>query len=103
MVRAARASRSPTPAPAEPTPTPAPVEPPPADVQALLEAAQTAFDDAQDALAEGDLGTYQELIEQGEGFLDQALALIEAAGDEPPPDDQLPTPTPVPTPTPEGA
>lgn len=97
------AGPTPTPAPAEPTPTPVPVEPPPADVQALLEAAQTAFDDAQDALAEGDLGTYQELIEQGEGFLDQALALIEAAGDDPPPEDQLPTPTPVPTPTPEGA
>ena len=85
---------TPTPAPAEPTPTPAPVEPPPADVQALLEAAQNAFDQAQEALADGDLGTYQELIEQGEGFLDDALALIEAAGDDPPPEDELPTPTP---------
>ncbi len=86
----------PTPEPG-PTPTPAPVEPPPGDAQALLEQAQSSFDAAAEALAEGDLGRYQELIDQAEAALDQALALIEAASDP------VPTPVPTPEPTPEGA
>ncbi len=96
---------TPTPAPdPTPTPIPVPVEPPPADVQALLEAAQDAFDEAQAALAEGDLGTYQELIEQGEGFLDEALGLIESAEADPEPTPEVdPEPEEAPTPTPEGA
>lgn len=94
---------TPTPTPG-PTPTPIPVEPPPADVQALLEQAQTAFDAADEALAAGDLGLYQELIDEAQAALDQAIALImaaedaEAGGDGDPPEEE-----PAPTPTPEGA
>jgi uncharacterized membrane protein (UPF0182 family) len=97
---------APTPTPqatpdAGPTPTPPPVVAPPADVQSLLGQAQTAFDSADEALAEGDLGRYQELIDEGQALLDQALALI-ATADEPAAAPE-PSPVPTPTPSPEGA
>ena len=96
---------TPTPAP-QPTPTPsAPIEPPPADVQALLEEAQARFDEAAAALADGDLGRYQELIDEAGALLDDALSRIDAAdgaGAEAVPT-PTPPPTPTPTPTPQGA
>jgi uncharacterized membrane protein (UPF0182 family) len=97
---------APTPTPqatpdAGPTPTPPPVVAPPADVQSLLGQAQTAFDSADEALAEGDLGRYQDLIDEGQALLDQALALI-ATADEPAAAPE-PSPVPTPTPSPEGA
>ena len=79
-----------------------PVEPPPADVQALLEQAADRFEQANNALADGDLGRYQELVEEAEVLLADALDRIadaETSGVPPP----TPTPEPTPTPTPEGA
>ena len=80
----------PTPAPT-PTPTPVPFDPPPADVQALLEQAQALFADAEEALGQGDLGLYQQLIEEAQDLLSDALSRLEQ-----------PEPT-GPTPTPGGA
>lgn len=37
----------------------------------LLAAAVTAFDEAQEALADGDLGTYQDKIEEARGYIEQ--------------------------------
>ncbi len=94
----------PTPTPA-PEPTPPDVVVPPPDVQALLEQAQAAFDAAETALADGDLGRYQELVEEGQRLLEEALALIASASATAGTPTPAPTPTPtaVPSPTPEGA
>ena len=72
------------------------------DVQALLEQAADRFEQANNALADGDLGRYQELVEEAEVLLADALDRIadaETSGVPPP----TPTPEPTPTPTPEGA
>lgn len=77
-----------------PTPTPQPTSPPPPqNAQELLERAQELFDEADAALAAGDLGTYQELITEGQALLDEALDLIAQATSV-----QVPTPAPEPTP-----
>jgi uncharacterized membrane protein (UPF0182 family) len=62
-----------TPEPGEsPTPEPSPGELP-SDFEGLVEEAQRLYDEAQAALAEGDLGTYQERIDELAEVLD-ALA-----------------------------
>lgn len=100
---AAAPTAEPTPRPdATATPTPGPVEPPSTDVQELLLQAADRFEQANNALADGDLGRYQELVEEAEGLLADALDRIadaEASGVPPP----TPTPDPTPTATPEGA
>jgi uncharacterized membrane protein (UPF0182 family) len=58
----------------EPTPTEPPVDPGD-DVPGLLAAAAAAFDDAQAALDEGDLGLYQEKVSEAEDFVERAQAL----------------------------
>ena len=45
------------------------------DVAALLAAAATAFDEAQEALDEGDLGLYQEKVAEAAAFVDRAQGL----------------------------
>jgi len=63
----------PSPSPGEsPEPSPSPGELP-ADVEGLIEEAQRLYDEAQEALAAGDLGTYQERIDELAEVLD-ALA-----------------------------
>ncbi len=93
-----------TPEPTEPssTPTPTPdgpaVDPdidPDADAAQLLDEALTLFGQADDALAEGDLGTYQSLTDQARARL-QRLADLGALGD------LDPSATPDPSPTPAG-
>jgi uncharacterized membrane protein (UPF0182 family) len=89
---------TPTPVPT-PTPTPGDSTPPPPEALALLREAQAKFDAADQALADGDLGEYQTLVDEGRALIEQALALIGAV------DGVTPTPTPTPTPatTPEPA
>ena len=63
----------PSPSPGEsPEPSPSPGELP-ADIEGLIEEAQRLYDEAQQALAAGDLGTYQERIDELADVLD-ALA-----------------------------
>ncbi len=65
--------------PEEPSPSPSPGESPapepsgelPDDVNALVAEAQRLYDAAQDALARGDLGTYQERIDELAAVLDR--------------------------------
>jgi len=45
----------------------------PADVQEALEQAQLLFDEADAALRDGDLGTYQQKVEEAQALIDQAL------------------------------
>jgi uncharacterized membrane protein (UPF0182 family) len=53
----------------------------------LLEEANGLFEEAETALTEdGDLGTYQELVREANGKVDEAIALLQ--GDEPAPDDE---------------
>lgn len=62
-------------APAEETPTPetpTEEEPPSEDVQALLDQAVERFNEAQEALQQGDLGRYQDLIEEVGELIEQA-------------------------------
>ena len=67
----------PSPSPGEsPEPSPSPGELP-ADFEGLVQEAQRLYDEAQDALAAGDLGTYQERIDELEEVLD-ALAELAA-------------------------
>jgi uncharacterized membrane protein (UPF0182 family) len=67
----------PSPSPGEsPEPSPSPGELP-ADFEGLVEEAQRLYDEAQEALAAGDLGTYQERIDELEEVLD-ALAELTA-------------------------
>ncbi|MGH9214194.1 MAG: UPF0182 family protein [Acidimicrobiales bacterium] len=49
----------------------------------LLTEARAAFDEAEQALREGDLGRYDELNEEGQNLLDQAAELL--GGEAPPP------------------
>ena len=42
------------------------------DVAALLDKAATAFSDADKALKDGDLATYQKKIKEGEGYVQEA-------------------------------
>ena len=67
----------------EPAPLPEGQEPPPedtppvdpgTDVPALLAAAADAFDQAQDALDDGDLGLYQERVAAAQEFVERAQA-----------------------------
>ena len=51
----------------------------PEEVAALLAAADAAFRDAQDALAAGDLGAYQEALEEAQGFVERAFRLSQDA------------------------
>jgi hypothetical protein len=62
---------------ASPSPGPTPGELP-SDVAALVAEAQRLYDEAQAALARGDLGTYQERIDELDAVLD---ALAELTGD----------------------
>ncbi len=48
-------------------------EPPETDVNALLADADALFDEANAALADGDLGTYQEKIDEAQALIQQAL------------------------------
>ncbi|MFV2038759.1 MAG: UPF0182 family protein [Acidimicrobiales bacterium] len=85
---------TPTPVPdAAPTPTPAPGDgPAPAEeIVGLLQQAQDAFDAADSALAEGDLGRYQTLVDEARRLLADALGRVDVAAEA-----QV-------TPTPEGA
>jgi uncharacterized membrane protein (UPF0182 family) len=61
--------------PSDPDPEPS------ADVSVLLERAERAFADAEDALRAGDLAGYQRLVEEARELVQQALGLA-AADDE---------------------
>jgi uncharacterized protein len=76
--------------PEEPSPSPSPGESPgespvpsptagelPADFEGLVAEAQRLYDEAQDALADGDLGTYQQRIDELAEVLDALAALSE--------------------------
>jgi uncharacterized membrane protein (UPF0182 family) len=74
------------PPPEEPSPSPSPGESPspgaspspgelPDDVAALVTEAQRLYDAAQAALADGDLGTYQQRIDELEAVLDRLAEL----------------------------
>lgn len=52
---------------------------PSGDVQALLEQAAETFELARAALAEGDLGRYQDLVEEAERLVEQALSQVQPA------------------------
>ena len=63
--------------PEEETPTETPEETSTAEqVQQLLSQALQAFLAADEALEEGNLGEYQELINQGQNYVDQANDLL---------------------------
>ena len=66
----------PPPADGEEPATPEPVEPD-ADVPSLLAAAADAFDEAQAALDDGDLGLYQEKVAEAEGLVQRAQELVD--------------------------
>ena len=67
----------PTPSPGEsPTPEPSPGELP-SDFEGLVAEAQRLYDEAQEALADGDLGTYQERIDELAEVLDALSELSE--------------------------
>jgi uncharacterized membrane protein (UPF0182 family) len=53
----------------------------PADVQQALEQAQALFDEADAALRAGDLGTYQQKVEEAQALVDQALEQLAALVD----------------------
>ena len=53
------------------------VTPPSTEVETVLADAAAAFDEAEQALAEGDLGLYQDKIAEAEALLDQALDLLD--------------------------
>jgi uncharacterized membrane protein (UPF0182 family) len=66
--------------PGEPEPSPSPGESPPAlpdDVAGLVAEAQRLYDEAQAALADGDLGTYQDRIDELAEVLDRLAELTE--------------------------
>jgi uncharacterized membrane protein (UPF0182 family) len=58
----------------EPPPDDTPPVDPGTDVPALLAAAADAFDQAQDALDDGDLGLYQERVAEAQQFVERAQA-----------------------------
>lgn len=70
------ASPSPTGSPS-PSPTAAPTGPPAQQARALLDEAQKLFEDADAAGRSGDFAQREELIEQAEAKVAQALALLE--------------------------
>jgi uncharacterized membrane protein (UPF0182 family) len=75
-------------APAPETPTDAEEpedgeEPAAGDVQALLDEAAERFEEAQDALQQGDLGRYQELIEEVGDLIEQAREAQAGGGSTP--------------------
>ena len=74
--RAPGGARPPVPG-TEPTPGTPDV---PDEVAALLDAAVEAFDAAEVALQDGDLGTYAEKVAEAQDLLDRAVALIQAEG-----------------------
>jgi hypothetical protein len=49
------------------------VQPIPEDAAALLQAADELFIEADEALITGDLGTYQERVEEARSLLEQAI------------------------------
>jgi uncharacterized membrane protein (UPF0182 family) len=53
----------------------------PEEIEALLEAAQTAFADADAALRNGDLSRYAEKVAEAQAFIERALALIGESGE----------------------
>ncbi len=55
----------------------------PADVQEALERAQQLFDEANAALRDGDLGTYQSKVEEAQALIDQALEKLAELIEEP--------------------
>ena len=55
----------------------------PADVQEALEQAQLLFDEADAALRDGDLGTYQQKVEEAQALIDQALEKLAELIDDP--------------------
>lgn len=46
-----------------------------ATIQSLLDDAETAFAEAQEALDSGDLGTYQDKVDEAQGYVEEAIAL----------------------------
>jgi len=52
----------------------------PEEIEALLQAAQQAFTEADAALRDGDLATYADKVAEAQGFIDRALTLIGDAG-----------------------
>ena len=46
------------------------------EAQDLLARAQTLFDEAEDALADGDLGTYQERVDEAGRLVNEAIELL---------------------------
>ena len=58
--------------------TPTPVTPENNQLQNLLKEAQETFENADKALEDGDLGLYQDLIEQGQKLVQQATELLES-------------------------
>ena len=54
-----------------------PVAPENNQLQNLLQEAQETFENANKALENGDLGLYQDLIEQGQNLVQQATELLE--------------------------
>jgi uncharacterized protein len=72
--------------PTEPPPDdPGEPEPPAGDktIAELLADAQTAFDEANQALEDGDLGLYQEKVKEAQDLIEDALALADAQGGTP--------------------
>jgi uncharacterized membrane protein (UPF0182 family) len=74
--------------PTEPPPDdpgPGPDEPPAGDqtIAELLADAQTAFDEANQALEDGDLGLYQDKVAEAEALIEKALALADGESGTP--------------------
>lgn len=59
----------------EPELTPEPAPPPSGSVAELIQRAADALEQADQALADGDLGAYQDLVDEARTFLDQAAVL----------------------------
>jgi hypothetical protein len=55
----------------------------PADVTEALERAQQLFDEADAALRDGDLGTYQEKVDDAQALIDQALEKLAELVEDP--------------------
>jgi uncharacterized membrane protein (UPF0182 family) len=67
--------------------------PPPAnaEVEQLLQRADQAYQDAQDALRNGDLATYQDKVQEMQALIQQAMTQLEAE-QSPPPASETPNP-----------
>jgi uncharacterized membrane protein (UPF0182 family) len=66
-------------------------EPPTGEVDQLLEQAEDAYDAAQDALAEGDLATYDEEIDRMNDLIERARQQLAEQQTAPPPTEETPT------------